>query len=131
MTKANDQLKAILKAHAKRKKVKLPKALSVGEETLARDLKLAGIKFEREVVFAPPRKFAFDFVVRTPDYRIAVEVDGGTAHGKGRHSRSEGYERDCDKGNLANVMGWCVLHFTTKQVKDGTAIAFIRKALDL
>jgi len=77
----------------------------------------------REYRFLPPRRFRFDF--SWPDILLAVEVDGGTWWGTGRHSRGLGYERDCEKHNLAALQGWRVFRFTSSMVRDGRAIAFL------
>jgi len=74
---------------------------------------------EREYVFAPPRKWRFDFA--WPALRAAVEVEGGTWV-TGRHSRGKGFEQDCEKYNAATVAGWAVLRVTGDMVKDGTAL---------
>lgn len=63
----------------------------------------------REYVFAPPRKWRFDFA--WPEQRVAVEIDGATWT-QGRHTRGAGFERDCEKMNEAVLMGWRVLRFS-------------------
>jgi very-short-patch-repair endonuclease len=62
-----------------------------------------------------------------PQAKIAVEIDGGTAFGKSRHSRGVGYAEDCRKINEAQMLGWHVLRFTTEMVASGEAIDFVRK----
>lgn len=99
---------------------KAPKPLSAGEEYLAMHLLVHGIDFDREVVFAPPRKFRFDFVLKTPK-RLAIEVDGGNWNG-GRHGHGLGVERDYEKLNLAVSMGYFVLRYTRAMVQRGDAI---------
>ena len=99
---------------------------SPGEEALAAQLEQAGIDFWREVRFAPPRRWRFDFVVGDPVDDLAVEVEGG--HWVGGHGRAR-FEKDCEKYNAAALMGYRVLRFTTKQAEDGTAIAAIREAV--
>lgn len=64
---------------------------------------------QREWKFLTGRKFAFDFA--WPEYKVAVEMEGGI-HGRGRHVRPAGYEKDCEKYNLAALFGWCVLRYT-------------------
>lgn len=76
--------------------------------------------------FAPPRKFRFDFC--WPDRLIAVEIDGGTWT-KSRHTTGSGFERDCEKTNLAALAGWRVFRFTGGMVRSGAAIATIIEAL--
>ena len=103
---------------------------SWGEEMLALHLRVSGIRFEREALFHPARKWRFDFCLG----KLAVEVDGGTrmvryAKGKpvsvGSHSGGKDYE----KLNAAAVLGWRVLRFTPAMVKSGEAINTIMEAL--
>ena len=75
----------------------------------------------REYKFLATRRFRFDFC--WPERNLAVEVDGGTWRGTGRHSRGLGYERDCEKLNLAALAEWTVLRYTSSMVRDGRAIA--------
>lgn len=111
-----------------RKKIiaKLPKALSEGEETLARDMNASEIKFSREVRFHPSRKWKFDFVIDRTD--IAVEVEGGI-YQRGRHTTGKGFTEDCVKYSEAGAIGWRVLRFTTEQVVKGYAIDCIKRAI--
>ena len=93
---------------------------SPGEAEFELHLQAFGISgFETEYVFAPPRRYRFDFA--WPDYRLAVEIEGGTRHG-GRHTRHSGFEEDCRKYNLAAMNGWKVLRFTTEMVHRAEAI---------
>jgi very-short-patch-repair endonuclease len=62
--------------------------------------------------------------------RILLEVQGGIwAQDPGRHNRGSGYERDCDRDNLAALLGWKLLRFTERMIKDGTAVQTILRAL--
>lgn len=76
---------------------------------------IGGCPLEREVVFHPTRQWRLDFA--EPTARIAFEIDGGTANGKGRHSRGEGYRKDCEKINAAQVEGWTVLRLTGEMIQ--------------
>ena len=77
----------------------------------------------REYRFHPVRKWRVDFAFpdRTPP--LAVEVEGGTWRGNGRHSRGAGFEADCLKYNALSLAGWVLLRFTSSMVHDGRAIA--------
>lgn len=66
------------------------------------------------------RKWTFDFA--WPQYKLAVEVDGGHWIG-GRHSKGKGFENDCVKNNEAMLRGWHVLHFTSNMVNDPELLA--------
>lgn len=85
-----------------------------GEDTV--NLLLSGqrIKFEREYKFLPDRKFRFDFAI--PSHKIAIEVEGAVWSG-GRHVRGTGYNKDCEKYNLAACHGWRVLRYTTDMIR--------------
>jgi very-short-patch-repair endonuclease len=63
--------------------------------------------------FHPPRLFRFDFA--WPDKKAAVEIEGGL-YGKGRHTTVGGFNKDCEKYNLAVLDGWRVLRFTEKML---------------
>jgi very-short-patch-repair endonuclease len=73
------------------------------------------------------RKHRFDFAFVAE--LVAVEVDGGTwaPHG-GRHAT----DADREKGNLAASLGWRMLHFSPKQLKDDPAycVELVIKALE-
>jgi len=97
---------------------------SVLEELLAAQIHLAGLPEPvREYRFCPSRRFRADFA--WPERRLLCEVDGGTWV-NGRHSRGAGFEKDCEKMNLAAQGGWLVVRFTGGMVNDGTAIAVLR-----
>jgi len=97
------------------------------EDSMASQLKAANITgYQREYRFHPVRKWRFDFAF--PDQRLAIEIDGGGWVG-GRHSRGYGIESDCDKYNSAVLLGWRILRFTGKHVRNGLAIEIIEKVV--
>ena len=114
---------------------------SNAEILLAAQLEQAGIPFEREFRFAPPRRWRADFRI-LPFYRdhrvspfemmwdpnLLIEVDGGSWV-EGRHTRGKGFEADLEKLNAAALLGYRVLRFTPAMVEDGRAIEVIRQAL--
>lgn len=71
-------------------------------------------EYEEQWQFHPTRKWALDFA--WPDIKLAVEIDGGTwlsKHGKkGGHTTGVGYQKGCEKGNAAIILGWRVLRYT-------------------
>jgi hypothetical protein len=76
---------------------------------------------EVEVAFAKEalqRNWRFDFA--WPDRMLAVEVEGGVWAG-GRHTRGAGFVKDAQKYNAATVLGWRVLRYTDREVKDWVA----------
>jgi very-short-patch-repair endonuclease len=73
-------------------------------------LRALGLKPVREYVFAPPRKWRFDFCL--PDQKIAWEVEGGVWLGSsGGHTSGKGYTANCQKYNMATSLGWRVFRY--------------------
>ena len=69
---------------------------------------------QREYRFAAPRLWRFDWAWVRPMAPLAVEIDGGRyAPGGGRHAG----DGDREKLNVATVLGWRVLRFSTQQVE--------------
>lgn len=97
---------------------------SLAELTLAAQLEMARIPFERQFRFNPERKHRADFFV-PPD--LLIEVEGGTFI-EGRHSRGLGFAADCEKQALAVIGGYRYLRATTAQVDDGTCYRWITEA---
>ena len=101
--------------------------MSALEETLVLHIKAVGLPHpEREVRFHATRRWRFDLC--WPARRVAVEVEGGTWVA-GRHSRGKGMRSDAEKYNEATLAGWRLLRVTSDMVKDGTAVAFLERAL--
>ncbi len=72
---------------------------------------------EREYPFAAQlgRRFRFDFA--WPEAKVYVEVEGGVWV-RGRHNRPKGFNTDAEKYNLAALLGWRGLRFTTDMLKS-------------
>lgn len=100
-------------------RVKTQRIESIGESTLANQLRVLKISFEQEYKFHPKRKWRADFHI--VGKKILVEVEGGI-WSNGRHTRGKGYIGDMEKYNAAVVMGYQVLRFSTEQVKSGLAV---------
>jgi very-short-patch-repair endonuclease len=98
------------------------------EEAFARLMRENGLDegMARQYLFAQPRrKFRADFA--WPARLVYVEIDGGT-WSRGRHVRGAGFARDCEKLNLATVLGWRGLRFTPGMI-GGAAVETVRAAL--
>lgn len=80
-----------------------------------------------EFTFHPVRQWRSDFAI--PSARILIEIDGG-AWTKGRHTRGAGFIEDQAKHNAAAVLGYFVLRFVPADIKSGTLIDTVRKALN-
>jgi hypothetical protein len=85
---------------------------------------------EKEVLFAPPRKWRFDRC--WPRERVSVELEGGTWK-RSRHTSGSGYSADCSKYNAAILEGWILLRFTTDMLRDDPegCIAQVVEALEM
>lgn len=65
----------------------------------------------------PPRKFSYDYKIAGTN--ILVECNGGTwARKRLGHSSAEGIARDYEKANYAQMKGWQVFSYDTKQVNE-------------
>lgn len=85
---------------------------------------------QKEYRFAKPegRMFRADGFY-PPD--LLIEVDGGVfMPGGGRHTRGSGFSDDCEKLNIATVLGYRVLRFTKDMIRSGMAVEHIRRALE-
>ena len=106
---------------------KFGKTVSKGEALLENHLNALNIPFTKEFKFHPDRKWQADF--RIDDMPILVEVEGGV-FSNGRHTRGEGYTKDCEKYSAAAVNGWFVIRGTTAQIKAGLVIQWIEKLIE-
>lgn len=80
---------------------------------------------KREYQFHPARKFRADFC--WSEYRLIVEINGGTWMKKSGHNTGTGILRDYEKSNAAQLMGYCYLQFTGKELDDLTAIETVKE----
>jgi very-short-patch-repair endonuclease len=106
------------------------------EHRLARKIELAGLPAPRSEYYwakSEGRRFHTEFA--WPEQMILAEVQGGIwAADPGRHNRGAGYEADCERENLAQLLGWKVLKFTERMIGPDTvieseAIQTLRRAL--
>ena len=89
------------------------------EEQFAAQLDEAGIRYVRERMLIPGRRFRFDFLF--PRHWLVAEIEGGTWSG-GRHTTGAGFHKDCEKYNLALEHGYRVLRFTSTMVSNRSAL---------
>lgn len=80
----------------------------------------------REYRFDLSRRWRADFA--WPLQKVALEVDGGTWSG-GRHTRGDGFERDCEKQAALVLAGWRLFRATGAQVRSGAAVSWIEQAI--
>jgi very-short-patch-repair endonuclease len=78
-------------------------------------LMAAKIDYTKEYRFDTERKFRFDYAI--PEKKVGIEYDGLMSD-KSRHTTIEGFTRDCNKTNLAQIKGWKVLRYTAINYKN-------------
>jgi very-short-patch-repair endonuclease len=73
----------------------------------------------QEFRFAEGRRLRFDYA--WPSAALAVEQEGLG----GRHQFNSGFISDLKKYNLAALLGWTVLRFTTDEMRSGLAAEWV------
>ena len=111
---------------AKRQKSPLEEAF----DAQLRELRVnhRALKYKREYVFHPTRKWRFDFAI--PAYKLAIEVEGGI-FSRGRHNTGKGMLADMEKYASAQVLGWTVLRVGGPHIKSGEAIEWTKQLLGI
>ena len=115
----------VVKKVVKKKPVKKV-VKTAAEDLFCEQLKVAlpDVSFIREHKGIPGRQFRFDFA--SIRLQLAIEVQGAVFT-YGGHSTGVGITRDCEKLALANLNKWTVFQVTSGQVRDGTAIKWIKQ----
>lgn len=109
----------------KLKRVHVPRAPSHLEEKFVRLWQRAGgPELVRELVFAKPRRWRFDFAHVAS--KTAVEIQGGNWT-NGAHNRGAGMERDCEKSFAAWQLGWSVLPLTPNMINPETIARIVTR----
>lgn len=95
---------------------------------LVQQCEIAGLKLEPEFRFHPERKFRADWKVSGS--KVLIEYEGGLySGGKRGHSSIAGIQRDIEKSNLAQILGFIVIRVAPKHVMSGAAFNWIMDAL--
>ena len=82
---------------------------------------------EHQYKFRPDRKWMFDFA--WPNDKLALEINGGTAGGRGAHSRGPSVDKDYEKWIAAQLDGWTVLLATASMTKELVALRYVEAIL--
>ncbi len=91
-----------------------------------------GISFEREYLICEGRKWRADyaflshFTVNSIAAWVLVEIEGAVWT-SGRHTRGSGYVKDLEKYRVASALGYRLYRFSTQEILNGTAKAFLEK----
>lgn len=87
----------------------------------------AALEPQREYQFHDGRKWRLDFA--WPTYKVGVEIDGGIWI-KGGHNTGVGSHADRNKGNAAAALGWLVLHYDEKHLREVVAVDIYQQIID-
>lgn len=77
-----------------------------------------GKELRAEFRFCPGRRFRADWYI--PSLNVLIEYEGIFAV-KSRHTSLAGYSADCEKYNLATVLGFRVLRYTAQNYAQAQA----------
>jgi very-short-patch-repair endonuclease len=80
----------------------------------------------KEWRFHPVRRWRLDYA--WPELRVGVEVHGAI-YTRGRHTRGKGFERDREKMNEAQLLGWRILEVTPGHITSGLALKWVEQLL--
>lgn len=80
----------------------------------------------KEFLFHPTRKWRFDYAI--PEYKIALEVEGGVWTG-GRHTRPQGFLGDIEKYNSGTLLGWRIFRVTPEDLCRMKTLKLIKQAI--
>lgn len=67
----------------------------------------------REYMFCSWRKWRFDFCYIKE--KLAIEIEGAVWI-QGRHTRGSGFIKDCEKYNMATILGWRILRYSSDTI---------------
>lgn len=81
--------------------------------------------------FHDSRRWRFDIAVFSSDLEpfLAIEIDGG-GWNHGAHHRKKGRDNDNAKDAEAQILGWRVIRVGWEHVKNGEAIALVRRIME-
>ncbi len=85
-----------------------------------------GLPAVPEHKFHPTRRWRFDWAF--PEAKLALEIEGGQWV-QGRHNRGAGQIADLAKYSEAAILGWRIVYATPAEVKNGTALDRVMRAL--
>jgi very-short-patch-repair endonuclease len=91
--------------------------------TCKTDLRVECVK---EYKFHPVRRWRFDYAI--PEYKIALEVEGGVWSG-GRHISPKGFLGDMEKYNTATLMGWRLFRTTPDNLMTSETLNLLKNAI--
>jgi very-short-patch-repair endonuclease len=77
--------------------------------------KLKGYELLTEYRFHEYRKYRFDFAIK--ELMVGIEYEGGIFKDVSGHKNVRNYQKDVEKYNLAQSLGWKIIRFTALNYK--------------
>lgn len=71
------------------------------------------LEYRKEFKFCESRKWRADYYL--PGIKTLIECDG-SVWTNGRHTRGQGFIKDCEKLNMASMLGYTVLRYSTDTI---------------
>lgn len=78
-----------------------------------------------EFKFAAALKREFRADIGYPQEHLLIELEGGNWT-RGRHTRGQGYEKDCEKYSIASILGYTLIRVTYGMIQDGRAYQLMK-----
>ena len=94
-----------------------PKKTPIGYTHIKNTLDSLKIDYKTEFQFAKELKRKYRADLAIPHLKLLIEYEG-TMSAKSRHTTITGYSKDCEKYNLATVLGYRVLRYTALNYKQ-------------
>lgn len=82
-----------------------------------------------ELVFAPPRKWRWDWAYLLPEVQVGIEYNGIFGPRNSSHASVANLMRDYRKWTEASLRGWVIILIDAKSVETGEAVAWVERAL--
>lgn len=104
--------------------------MSLQSDQLAALFPLRGLPTPtKELRFHETRRWRFDLAWH--NLKIAIEYEGGVYVPGTGHSSGKGIERDIEKQNEAQLLGWIVIRCTRNTVKSGEVFVWFERAMQM
>lgn len=93
-----------------------------------------GVEIWNEFYFSTKKAYRFDKALPVSAdgtvLKVALEINGGIwSKGNSGHSSGTGIKRDMDKSNLAQSLGWVVIHVEPSELNSLKTLELIKKAI--
>lgn len=129
----------IVKVPAKKKRAKYKRTGDIDDElniknklsirdTFIMLTEKEGLDTWPEFYFTTQRMYRIDYC--WPEYKVALEVNGGIHMQRGGHNTAAGLQRDYEKNNLLQSLGWKTIAVTPDQMFSNETIKLIKSMIE-